>query len=98
MDETLRIVALLNAKAGKEPELEVLLQGLIEPTRAEAGCIRYELHANNEDPGEFTFLEEWTGEEALAAHFESVHIRDALELFPDLLDGQLELRRLTQIG
>ncbi|TNF73803.1 MAG: antibiotic biosynthesis monooxygenase, partial [Acidobacteria bacterium] len=41
--DTLRVVARLVAKPDKVDELRTLLTGLLEPTRAEPGCISYEL-------------------------------------------------------
>jgi quinol monooxygenase YgiN len=53
---------------------------------------------NQADPTEFTFTEEWTDAAALAAHFESDHIRNALARFPDLLAKELDLRRYSLVG
>ena len=44
-------------------------------------------------PFEFTFTEEWTDPASLDAHFETAHIRGALERFPELLAEELDLRR-----
>ena len=94
-EPTLRVVARMKARAGKGSELRDLLQGLVEPTRKEPGCITYELLENNDDPGEFTFVEEWTDGKALDAHFATEHIKHALERLPELLAGDLDLRKYT---
>lgn len=96
-EERLHILARLRAKPDRIEDLRFLLEGLVAPTRAEPGCIRYELWRNREDPAEFTFVEEWAGDEALQAHFETQHVEDALDRFPELLETELDLRRYSLI-
>lgn len=70
----LTIVATLTAKPGKEDELLPLLKALVAPTRAEAGCINYELHRSHEQPGTFVFTESWASRELWDAHMKSPHL------------------------
>ncbi len=92
-----RVVARLRAQPGEETELKSVLEGLIEPTRAEAGCLHYELWQNRADSSEFTFIEEWASDEALASHGESDHIRQGRERMRDLLAEPMDLRRYDRI-
>ena len=96
--DTIRVVARLKAQPDKVNALHAVLFGLLAPTRAEQGCIRYEMLQNLEDPTDFTFTEEWSGQPALDAHFETDHIRDALARFPDLLADELDVRRYSLVG
>ena len=57
-DHSVRVVARVVVRRGKEDELRTLLRGLIEPTRREPGCVTYELLQNTTDPTDFTFVEE----------------------------------------
>ena len=70
----LRVVARIKAKSERVDEVRELLCGLIEPTRKESGCIRYELLQNREDPTDFTFVEEWESDAAFESHAASDHI------------------------
>lgn len=70
----LRVVARIKAKPEHVDEVRELLCGLIEPSRKESGCIRYELLQNREDPTDFTFVEEWESDEAFASHAASGHL------------------------
>ena len=97
-EKTLRVVAIITAKDGKEGELKALLESLVAPTTAEKGFISYDLHSNNADPLEFVFIEEWESEEDLNAHLASPHLSDAIAKLPDLLAAELDIRRLTQVG
>jgi quinol monooxygenase YgiN len=71
---SLRVVARIKARAETVSEVRELLSSLVEPTRKEFGCITYELLQNTEDPTDFTFVEEWETDEALASHAASDHI------------------------
>lgn len=45
-----------------------LYRRLVDQTRTEAGCRRYELFRDRNDPSCLTMIEEWESETALAAH------------------------------
>jgi quinol monooxygenase YgiN len=60
MTGQLTVVAHLRALNGQIEQTKTFLMGLIEPTRAEPGCVEYWLHQDNDDPAEFTFYENWT--------------------------------------
>lgn len=93
MSEILHVIVRLRARPGKEAELRTMLHGLLAPTHAERGCLEYRMLENVDDPADFTFVERWTDPAALDAHFQTEHIRRALERFPDLLAEELDLRR-----
>lgn len=72
--ERVHVVARLFAHPHTAEALGRALTTLLVPTRAEAGCLRYELVQRQDDPTEWTFLETWTSQEALDAHQRSPHI------------------------
>ncbi|MEH1901755.1 MAG: putative quinol monooxygenase [Nostoc sp.] len=82
-NQTIHVVARFIALPNKVEELKALLLELIEPTRQEAGVIKYELLQNQYDPTDFTFVEEWTSDEALNTHLDSPH----LQALPAKLEG-----------
>ena len=53
-----RVIARSVARKGKEDQLRALLQGMLVPTRAEKGCISYELY-ESDSMGRFYFDEAW---------------------------------------
>lgn len=52
--ETFVSLAVLKAKAGRRDDLRAALLALIEPTRAEVGCLDYVLFEQRDEPGSFT--------------------------------------------
>jgi quinol monooxygenase YgiN len=48
---------------------------------------------NGCDSTEFTLLEEWSDEEKHNAHFGANRIQNALQYLPNLISGELDLRK-----
>jgi len=94
---SLRVVAHLISNSDRIDETREVLLGLIEPTCAEDGCIRYELHQNTTDPADFTFIEEWTDDASLDAHLNSPHLIAARARLEHLLAGPADIRRYRLI-
>ncbi len=70
----LTIVANILAGADKVELVKAELQKLVDITRAEDGCIQYDLHQDNEDPAHFMFYENWTNRELWQAHMSAPHL------------------------
>jgi len=90
---TIHVIALFVAAPGKEDELERVLTELIEPTRREAGCIRYELVRGLGRSAEFAFVEEWESVATLDAHAVSAHLKAMQAKVPGLLAAPASVER-----
>ena len=55
-------------------EVRQILLSLIEPSRAEAGCLKYELLQNLDTPADFTFVETFADASALERHAASPYV------------------------
>jgi quinol monooxygenase YgiN len=97
-DENVRVLARVIALPDKIEEVKAIAIALLEPTRAESGCIYYDLLQGCEDPTDFTFVEEWKGIEALNAHLQSEHVRQALEQINGLVAAGPDIRRYNLIN
>jgi quinol monooxygenase YgiN len=95
---TLRVVAHLKARPEKIDETREALMSMIEQTRAEEGCIVYELMQNDADPTDFTFVEEWTGDAELGAHLQSDHVQSVIARAEELFASPPDIRRYTLIA
>ena len=71
---TLTILAQITAIRGKEDLVRTELEKLVDITRAEAGCLQYDLHIDNETPGFFVFYENWESRDLWQAHMKKTGI------------------------
>jgi quinol monooxygenase YgiN len=75
MSRPLTIVAVFQANAGREAQLAAALGSLVAPTRAESGCLNYDLHRDLDVPGRFLFHENWATRVDWEAHMVSDHLK-----------------------
>jgi quinol monooxygenase YgiN len=83
---------------GRSPDSEELgrrLNALVEPTRAEAGCINYHLHRSNEDRAVWMLYENWRSAADLNAHFEMPYLKEFVARLAEVVEGDINLRRFT---
>jgi quinol monooxygenase YgiN len=88
----LTLVAFLRAKPGQVEELGRRLQLLVEPTRAEAGCLNYDLHRSNPDADVWMLYENWKSPADLDAHFQTPYLKDFVGRIGEVLDGEMDMR------
>lgn len=70
----LTIVANIKAHPDKIDLVKAELLKLIDITRAEAGCLNYDLHQDNENPAHFMFYENWESRELWQTHMNAPHL------------------------
>jgi quinol monooxygenase YgiN len=76
--QPITVTARLKVKAGLEPEVKKELMALVPLSRADAGCLGYDLYQSAEDPAGFLFYENWQSREHLDAHLQTPHLRSFL--------------------
>ncbi len=92
----LALVAKLNVAEGKEAEFEKVMTELVKQVRTnEDGNHLYTLVKNDEG---YSVLELYEDEEALAAHGQSQHFKDAGAKFAGLMAGRPTLSRYEVIA
>ncbi len=79
MNTALTIVARIEAKADKVERVKNALLALIQPTRAEDGCLQYDLHQDNENAEVFLFYETWASREQWQTHMNNDHLKAYME-------------------
>ncbi|WP_027234635.1 putative quinol monooxygenase [Leisingera caerulea] len=93
----LTIVANITANPGKTELVKAELEKLIAITRAEDGCITYDLHQDNENPAHFMFYETWESRALWQTHMQAPH----LAAYMDATEGavaEFTLHEMTLIG
>lgn len=93
----LTVVAKIQAKEGSEDTVAAELRKLVAPTRAEAGCVTYDLHRSVEDPTVFVFHEIWESRHLLETHLTSPHMKRYLAATDGLI-ADWELNLLEKIA
>jgi quinol monooxygenase YgiN len=97
MPAPLTVFAILTAKPGKADALRAALSECVPPSRAEPGCISYDMHVATDDPHVFAFYETWDGNEGMDAHVQTPHFKTLMEKAADLLAEEPMIRRFTKL-
>jgi quinol monooxygenase YgiN len=99
MDESFFVLVVLYAKAGREAELREQLKAIVEPSRRDAGNLRYELFGQQDDPRRFIFVEHWESPQAQEAHHTGTeHIRRFQEQGSDAVERVELLYRMKSLA
>jgi quinol monooxygenase YgiN len=93
----LTIVAKAITKADKIDLVKAELLKLIDITRAEEGCINYDLHQDKENPAHFLFYENWESRELWQKHMGNQHLQDYMAATEGAVE-EFILNEMTQIA
>lgn len=86
------VVATLVIKPGSLEALRAPAAACVAATRAEEGCIAYELFHSLSHPEKLVFVEKWETREALTAHSKQPHLAAWREASaPHLLSRTIEI-------
>lgn len=85
------VLARFKAKAGMEEALKQAILACVAPTRAEAGCINYDLHAGAEDRGDLILYENWRSKKDLDAHLEMPYLQELKARAAELCSLPIEI-------
>jgi quinol monooxygenase YgiN len=92
------VTALLKAKPGQEGELERVLCELAQKVRdAEPDCLLYRVARSQHDRQLYALIERYTDEEALAAHANSEHNREATPALMECLEARPEIALFEEL-
>ncbi|WP_096087649.1 putative quinol monooxygenase [Agaribacterium haliotis] len=94
---TLTIVATIKAKADQVELVKSELLKLIDITRAEQGCINYDLHQDNDNPAHFVFYENWRSRELWQTHMNNEHLKQYMAATDGAVE-QFTLNEMTHIA
>lgn len=86
MTNTVKIVAVLKARPGAADRLRALIEGMLEPSRAEPGNLRYDLWQDQSEPGRYVLDELYADSDAVAAHRATPHFQAFVAEINDLAE------------
>ena len=93
----LPVVAVITAKEGSVDVTRDALTALVAPTRAEEGCLSYELYESAAVPGVFVTIESWRSQADVDAHLGSEHVAAALTAASEALAVPPAIHPLTAV-
>lgn len=82
----LTVIANVHARPGQADLVKAELEKLVPLTRAEEGCINYDLHQDNSDPAHFVLYENWESREVWEVHKGGAHLRQYMEATSGKID------------
>ncbi len=94
MSDSLTLLVRIQAKADQAEAVKNSLTDILAPTRAEAGCVSYELYFDDKDPAVFIFVETWQTRAHWEAHNQAPH----LKVFLALAETAVENFTLTEMS
>jgi quinol monooxygenase YgiN len=75
MTTSVKITAILVARPGKADELSALIHGMVAPSRAEPGNLRWDVWRDQGDANRFVLDELYADNAAVAAHRDTAHFK-----------------------
>ncbi len=84
------LIVNLQVKEGAGEKFETAFAKARKATRAEKGCIAYDLNRDSKNAGRYMVYERWRNVDALADHLQTTHIATLLGEIGDLLAGPPE--------
>ncbi|ASG24888.1 putative quinol monooxygenase [Nitrospirillum viridazoti] len=86
MTHSVKITAVLIARPGKLDELKALLAGMVAPSRAEPGNLRWDIWQDQADANRFVLDELYVDNDAIAAHRATAHFQNYLSRINDVAE------------
>lgn len=98
MSTAVKTLAVLVARDGKAEALRALLDGMVAPSRAEPGNLRYDLWRDRADAGRFVLEELYADDAAVAAHHATPHFEDYRSRVGDLAERTVWTLEPLEVG
>jgi quinol monooxygenase YgiN len=92
------VVAEVRAKAEHVEAVKAACLALVAPSRADKGCLNYELYQSSEDATLFIFYENWESLQDIEQHLESPHSYAFDAATAGLLAEEEKITYLEKIG
>lgn len=94
-DAKVTVLARFKAKEGLEEKAKQEIMARVAPTRAEAGCINYDLHQSADDKRLFMLYENWVSKEALDEHLKMPYLQSLVASADELFSEPIEISLWT---
>jgi quinol monooxygenase YgiN len=78
-------------------QVQALLATMPSPSRAEVGCLNYDLHQSLDAPTLFIIYENWVDRAALEAHFQTPHFLALIAALDGMLTAPIAVTQLVRL-
>jgi quinol monooxygenase YgiN len=95
---SLHVFVRFDSRPGRAEQLSKELRALLEPTRAEPGCLDIHLYEEKSTSGAFFIHSSWKDDAAFDAHPQFPHMKRFLGVVGDLVTNPVKAVRTRQIG
>lgn len=93
----IKVVAKKLVNEGKLEVVISLYEQLVQATRKEEGCIKYELYQDEKEPRILAVIEEWESKEALAIHMKSEHFTRIVPMIGEHTEKKADINIYNKI-
>ena len=83
----LSIIATITVKPEFQDALKPIFKRLVTGSRAESGCLRYELNQSVENKNIYIIVERWESQQAIDLHNTTAHFVEFANFAKDHFDG-----------
>jgi len=97
MGKGIRLLILIEVQPGKSGEQVSLYKKIRPLVLNENGCLEYELNRVSGSDVKFVLTERWASAEAITAHDESPHMKEADSISPSFRAGPATVLELSEI-
>ena len=94
----LALFAAIHPKPEHRQDAIAALEGILEQTRAEDGCLRFELNVGDPGDPQLYLVALWKDDDALKAHYAQGYTREAFEIYQDWLAEPIASTRMRRQG
>ncbi|WP_025565208.1 antibiotic biosynthesis monooxygenase family protein [Psychromonas sp. SP041] len=97
MSNGIKLVILIEVKAGQAAQ-QIALYNKVKPlVLAEAGCLQYEMNRITGSDVQFVLIESWTSQDALTLHDQTLHMKEADALSLSFRVGPAKVIQLSRL-
>ena len=97
-DKPVRVIAHFSVREDMIDEfIAVAAEKLIRPSRAEPGCVQYDLCQDLADPCKFAMVENWGSEEKLAVHLAQDSLKAVVAELISMVEGPPKVLRFRAL-
>jgi len=93
----MKLVSKRIIKEGKVDDVINVFKELAGPSKAENGCLSYELFQDQKDPRVFSIIEEWADQLALDEHKKTDHFVKLVPVLDELTEKKLDFNIYNKV-